>query len=162
MYTTVGSRSNRPSRFWRAGLAGSALMLVLALSSSAQTQSAQASQAMPSSPADRAALVAHGEYLANSVAMCVQCHSPRDEEGNILELQKFSGAPMPVRSPFPDEQWALRAPNIRGLPGFTDEQIIALLTTGHATGRQPPLRPMPPFRMDLHDAQAIVAYLRSL
>jgi hypothetical protein len=159
MKTIVGSRSGR---LWRAGLAGSGLLLVLVLTVSAQTQSPPASQALPTSPAERAALVAHGEYLANSVAMCVQCHSPRDEEGNILESEKFTGAPMPVRSPFPDTLWALRAPNIRDLPGFTDEQIIALLMTGHATGRPAPMRPMPPFRMSLYDAQSIVAYLRSL
>ena len=50
---------------------------------------------------------------------------------------------------------------IAGLPGFTDAQIIALLTEGQATDRNPPRPPMPPFRMSRQDAEAIVAYLRS-
>jgi mono/diheme cytochrome c family protein len=110
---------------------------------------------------DRAALVARGEYLANSVAMCVQCHSPRDQQHQILEDQKFRGAAIPVRSPFENEEWAYRAPNIGGLPGFTDGQVESLLTTGAMPGRVAPKRPMPPFRMSPEDAEAIVAYLRT-
>jgi len=117
---------------------------------------------MPPSQGDAAALVARGEYLTTKVAMCVQCHSPRDEHGNVLLSQKFRGAPIPVTSPWPERQFAFRAPAIAGLPGFTDEQIIALLTEGQAINRDPPRPPMPPFRLTVQDAQAIVAYLRSL
>lgn len=104
---------------------------------------------------------ARGEYLANNVAMCVQCHSPRDSRGVILANQKFHGAPMPVRGPAWSEDWAFRAPSIAGLVGFTDDQIIMLLTEGHAGDRPAPMRPMPPFRMNRQDAEAIVAYLRT-
>src|SRR5262250_32718 len=37
----------------------------------------------PSSP-----LIERGRYLANDVAMCVQCHSPRDENGALIEGQR--------------------------------------------------------------------------
>jgi mono/diheme cytochrome c family protein len=107
-------------------------------------------------------LVARGEYLTTSVAMCVQCHSGRDEEGNILDSQRFHGGAIPVTSPFPYTSWAAQAPNLAGLPGFTDEQVISLLTTGNmGDGRPSPRRPMPPFRMSKADAEAIVAFLRS-
>ena len=108
-----------------------------------------------------AAAVARGEYLANRVAMCVQCHSPRDERHAIIEAQKFKGAAIPLVSPYANREWALQAPNISGLPGFTDDQIVVLLTEGQATGRPAPRPPMPPFRMAREDAQAIAAYLRS-
>ena len=105
--------------------------------------------------------VARGEYLANNVAMCVQCHSPRDEHGNILASEKFTGAPMPVRGPDWAGPWAYRTPAIAGLHGFTDDQIVMLLTEGHLGDRPAPQRPMPPFRMNKQDAEAIVAYLRT-
>ena len=36
-----------------------------------------------------------------------------------------------------------------------------LLTEGHAGDRPAPMPPMPPFRMNKQDAEAIAAYLRS-
>jgi len=105
--------------------------------------------------------VARGEYLANRVAMCVQCHSPRDAHGNLIEGQHFRGGAIPITSPYPNSQWAFLAPNISNLPGFTDDQIVMLLTEGHAGDRPAPKRPMPPFRMSQEDAKAIIAYLRS-
>jgi mono/diheme cytochrome c family protein len=105
--------------------------------------------------------VSRGEYLVHSVAMCVQCHSPRDQRGNIIQNQKLTGAPIPVRGPSWDSEWAYKAPALAGLPGFTDEQIVMLLTEGHAGDRPAPQRPMPPFRMQKQDAEAIVAYLRT-
>jgi mono/diheme cytochrome c family protein len=105
--------------------------------------------------------VARGEYIVNSVAMCVQCHSPRDANGRIVEERKLTGAPMPVRGPEWTDEWAFRTPAIEGLTGFTDDQIVTLLTEGRAGDRDPPRPPMPPFRMTKADAQAVVAYLRS-
>lgn len=113
-------------------------------------------------PVTAAGSVARGEYLTHYVAMCVQCHTPRDRAGNLLENQKFRGGPMPVQSPYPDKPFAFSAPNIAGLPGFTDEQILQLLTEGRAGDRRPPEPPMPPFRMSREDALAIIAYLRTL
>ena len=104
----------------------------------------------------------HGRYLAHHVAMCVECHSPRDESGEIIPGQEFTGAPIPVR-PTGQNDWALRAPRIRGLPGYTPELAIRLLTQGGVDrdGRQ--LRPpMPHFRMTVQDAADVVAYLKSL
>lgn len=107
------------------------------------------------------ALVARGNYLTHDVAMCVQCHSPRDARGNIIVSDEFRGAPVLVQPPFWHPEWASTEPAIAGLPGMTDEQVIALLTTGQAPGREPPRRPMPPFRLHREDAEAIVAYLRT-
>jgi mono/diheme cytochrome c family protein len=103
-----------------------------------------------------------GRYLTHQVAMCVQCHTPRDGQGQLRLDQQFRGAPMPVRAPFPSQEWALTAPNIAGLTGFTNQQIRELLTQGRITGRQAPLPPMPSYRLTIEDADAIIAYLRSL
>lgn len=107
--------------------------------------------------------VERGKYLTQSVAMCVQCHTPRAEDGSLLETQLFQGAPVPFeRPPFPNMRWAVQAPAIAGLPGFSDEDEITLLTTGHRPSGRVPDPPMPPFRFSREDAEAIVTYLRSL
>jgi mono/diheme cytochrome c family protein len=46
-------------------------------------------------------LIQRGEYLVRHVAMCVQCHTPRDPQGRLDETHLLQGASMPVPSPFP-------------------------------------------------------------
>jgi hypothetical protein len=134
----------------------------LALTVSARTLASAASPQASKPSADSGTLVARGEYLTTSVAMCVQCHSGRDENGTILDSARFHGGAIPVTSPYSSQAWATIAPSLVGLPGFTDEQVISLLTTGSmGDGRPSPRRPMPPFRMSRPDAEAIVAFLRS-
>ena len=94
--------------------------------------------------------------------MCVQCHTPRDANGNLIETKAFTGAPVPVTSPYLHQQWAFAAPRIAGLGGFTEEQVVTLLTTGRAIGREKPKPPMPPFRLSQEDAAAVVAYLKTV
>jgi len=106
--------------------------------------------------------LARGEYLVSHVAMCVQCHTPRDAKGELDRTRLLKGAPIPLRSPFPHQGWAFAAPAIAGLPGFSDEDEITLLTTGRRLGSAVPKPPMPPFRLTREDAEAVVAYLRSL
>lgn len=107
------------------------------------------------------ASVARGEYLTTRVAMCVQCHSGRDRNGEILASQTFKGGAIPFQSPWPRKEFAYQAPALAGLPGFTDAQVVTLLMTGVAPGRRAPRAPMPPFRMERADAEAVVAYLRT-
>jgi mono/diheme cytochrome c family protein len=121
----------------------------------------RAAAPVPAAPA--AGNVEHGRYLAEQVAMCVECHSPRDKDGRIIEAQKFTGAPLPVKPAGSPEFWAVRAPRNRGLPGYDDAQALRLLTKGAIArdGRQLKL-PMPRFRMSEQDALDVIAYLRSL
>ena len=106
--------------------------------------------------------VARGAYLVNNVAMCVQCHTPRDASGDLERTRLLEGAPMPVPSPFSSQKWAFRAPAIAGLPGWNTEDVVSLLTTGRRLNGYMPNPPMPPFRMSREDAEAVVAYLHSL
>jgi mono/diheme cytochrome c family protein len=109
-------------------------------------------------------LIARGRYLANDVAMCVICHSPRDAAGRLNQNQLFTGAPMPVNSPFPQgPAWADNAPALPQLVRAKEEDVFHLLTTGirPRTGN-PPLLPMPPFRLSEEDARAVIAYLKTV
>jgi mono/diheme cytochrome c family protein len=144
-------------------IAGAALLLVSAgLAGDAQQQPAPAPAAAFHQAAAMGGNVEHGRYLVEEVAMCVQCHSPRDEEGNIVESQKFTGAPIPFRPPWQND-WAIFAPRNRTLPGYDDQQAMRLLTQG-AIGRDgKQLRaPMPRFHMTNQDAADVIAYMRSL
>jgi hypothetical protein len=62
--------------------------------------------------------VEHGRYIVHHVAMCVQCHSPRDSHGQLVEAKLLHGDALPVESPFKDVRWAFRAPAHRGAPGL--------------------------------------------
>jgi mono/diheme cytochrome c family protein len=104
----------------------------------------------------------HGRYIVHHVAMCIQCHTPRDAHGQLIEAKLLQGEALPVASPFKDVRWAFRAPHIAGLPGYTKEQALRLLTTGIAANGAAPLGPMPPFRMTREDAEDVIAYLSSL
>lgn len=105
----------------------------------------------------------YGEYLVKHVAMCIQCHTPRDERGELVKGKLLSGAPIPFEAPpFENERWALRAPHIRGLPGYSKSQAIHFLRTGIRPDGTYTNPPMPPFRMRRVEAEAIVLYLKSL
>jgi hypothetical protein len=106
--------------------------------------------------------IEHGRYIVERVVMCAECHSTRDEQGQIVPDTRFMGGPVPVRPPWPND-WAIRAPRIAGLPGYTEELGIRLLTQGAISRTGAPLRrPMPPFHMTAQDAADVVAYLKSL
>jgi len=106
---------------------------------------------------------ARGKYLVEGVAMCGQCHTPRESNGELDSSNWLQGAPVPW-SPADGSasNWPMIAPRIGGNPPASDADMIKLLTTGIWTnGRQ--LRfPMMPFRMNEADAKAVVAYLKSV
>ena len=102
----------------------------------------------------------HGRYIVEHVAMCVECHSGRDPQGNIVRTERFLGAPIPFAPPWPND-WAMRAPRNKGLPGYSDELALRLLTQGAIGRNGEQLRaPMPRFRMTVQDAADVIAYMR--
>jgi mono/diheme cytochrome c family protein len=140
--------------------------LLLLASTRAIAQEKEAAQPPANAPRDQAeggmSAAERGRYLVHHVAMCVICHSPKDGEGRVIESQILRGAPMPVKSPYPRQTWAFRAPALAGLGGFTEADLVTLLQTGSRPNGDVPAPPMPPFRMTKEDAQAVAAYLKSL
>ena len=145
-----------PRLFWF-----SAVALATALQASAQ----QAPPSRSTPPQDQSALVgdiSKGRYIVENIAMCVECHSSRDSQGNIIPETRFMGGEIPFRPPWPAE-WATRAPRNAGLPGYTNETAMRLLTEGAIDRRGVQLKPpMPRFRMTPQDAADVIAFMRSL
>jgi mono/diheme cytochrome c family protein len=106
------------------------------------------------------AQIARGRYLATRVAMCGDCHTPYDHQGNLVKAQWLKGAPLSFK-PLAPMPWAPAAPAIAGLPAWTNEEVTTFLMTGKMKGTAV-LPPMPSYRMSERDAQAVTAYLRSL
>lgn len=106
--------------------------------------------------------VARGKYLVENVAMCGQCHTPRDASGALDPVRPLDGAPVTLRPPNADPNWPINAPRIGGNPPASDADMVKLLTTGIWTNGKPLRFPMMPFRMSESDARAVVSYLKSL
>jgi mono/diheme cytochrome c family protein len=107
--------------------------------------------------------IRRGKYIVDQVAMCGECHTARNEKGELLSSQYLKGAPIPVSSPsYPNMKWAIKAPGIAGLTGYTEQQGIRLLTEGITADGRVPDPPMPQFRLTRSDAEAVVNYLKSL
>ncbi|HEX4131246.1 MAG TPA: c-type cytochrome [Pirellulales bacterium] len=107
--------------------------------------------------------VERGRYLVEHVAMCGQCHTPRDEQGNPDMRRWLGGAPIPLKSPFASQVWASQAPTIAGLPGgWSEHDVDHFLQTGRSPIGDTARAPMPQFRMTADDAAAVAAYLKSL
>jgi mono/diheme cytochrome c family protein len=122
------------------------VLLLCAREATAQTASPAAQIASPSPD-----LIARGSYLVNDAGACTDCHRAN-----------LGGGPNFVKSA-PGAPAAAQVPSLRGLPMFSnDAAAITFLTTAILPDGSQALRPMPHYHFNQADAQAIVAYLRSL
>jgi len=104
-----------------------------------------------------------GAYIAEALAHCGECHTPRNLAFALDNREKFAGAVA--------AGW--RAYNITsdkgtGIGSWNDEEVFAYLAKGHATGRGTASGPMGEAvdqsfsHMEPADIRALVAYLRSI
>jgi mono/diheme cytochrome c family protein len=112
--------------------------------------------------------VARGEYLANHVTVCIDCHSQRD-------WTRFSGPPkegtLGMGGDVFDQKFGFPGvyygKNITpaGISQYSDGELFRTITTGvDRNGKA--LFPVMPFhyygQMDIEDIESIIAYIRSL
>ena len=152
---------NLASRFLITGLLTAALLLVMGGRPRVFAQEARSSQKAPKN-AGEAKLIARGQYIVEGVAGCGYCHTPRDEKGVPDHNKWLEGAPVFYQPAQRIQGWPNTAPRLAGSPPGSDAEMITLLTTGVWRNGQPLRAPMPRFHMARTDAQAVVAYLRSL
>lgn len=113
---------------------------------------------------DEAVMVQRGAYIVNSVSMCADCHTPRDDRGHLDKARAFQGAAIAIH-PDKKQPWADKAPDITGsgLAGaWGVEGMAGFLSTGVDPDGVKPAPPMPAYRLNADDARAVALYLKSL
>ena len=112
--------------------------------------------------------IARGEYLANHVSVCIDCHSSRD-------WTRFSGPPAEVTYGMGGDRFDQKfgfpgvyfAKNITpaGISRYTDGELFRVITTG-VNKEGDAMFPVMPFhyygQMDVEDIKSIIAYIRTL
>lgn len=106
--------------------------------------------------------IARGKYIVESVGMCADCHTLRNERGDFDQARWLQGSQLFIVPTVPIPNWAGGAPRIAGLPRLSEADVTSLLEKGATTQGWSPRPPMPPFRMAHEDAAAVAAYLKSL
>ncbi|WP_161888771.1 c-type cytochrome [Pontibacter russatus] len=117
------------------------------------------------------ALVERGKYLANHVAVCIDCHSTRD-------FSRYSGPLQPGTEGkggdrfdhslgFPGTFYArnITSDKETGIGAWTDGEVYRAMTKGVSKNGEP-LFPVMPYKaysqMKTEDAYAVIAYIRTL
>ena len=104
-----------------------------------------------------------GAYLAEALAHCGECHTPRNLAFALDNRKKFAGAVTAGWRAF-----NISSDKATGVVGWRDEDLVSYLSTGHATGHGTTSGPMGEAvdhsfsQMAPEDIRAMVAYLRSV
>ncbi len=114
------------------------------------------------------ARIERGKYIANSVAVCIDCHSTRDwslYSGPLVEgTEGKGGEKFPPQFGFPGTFYA-RNITPYGLHSWTDGEIFRAITSGVSKDGTA-LFPLMPYqhygKIDQEDVYSIIAYIRSL
>ena len=126
----------------------------------AQAQAKPANVSAP--PSATRGDVERGKYLVENVAMCGECHTPRNSRGDLKYDAWLQGASTWIRPVAPIENWADTAPALAGMPSFTDKQFYTILENGTGPEGEVLRPPMHIYHMHHEDAAAIMAYLKSV
>lgn len=103
-----------------------------------------------------------GRYLVEEVARCWECHTPMTGQGRWDRSRWLQGAPVWFQPVEPISEWAYLAPRIAGLSNFSDEQARTILIQGLGPNGLAIRLPMHTYHLSPEDADAVIAYLRSL
>ena len=105
--------------------------------------------------------LSRGKYLVENVGMCSDCHTRRNDKGELDKTHWLQGSELEMM-PTALMPWANAAPMIAGLPSLNEKDAVNFLETGALPGGRQLRPPMPAFRFSHEDAEAVVTYLKSL
>ncbi|MBS1818887.1 MAG: hypothetical protein JSU08_13215 [Acidobacteria bacterium] len=112
------------------------------------------------------ASVEHGKYLVEHVARCPECHTPRTESGELDRSRWMKGATLmalPIISP---RDAYRKSPDLSSTSPlwsrWGEDGVERFLQTARNPRGNHADPPMPTYTLNAEDAQAIVAYLRTL
>jgi mono/diheme cytochrome c family protein len=116
--------------------------------------------------AQDAAKIEKGRYLLEEVAKCQDCHTPRLEDGELDKNNWLKGAVLDFQPMNPVPDWHTKSPSLRSTgrlwQNWGEEKLINYLVTGLTPRGTKAGPPMPTYTMKREDAEAVVAYLKSL
>jgi mono/diheme cytochrome c family protein len=104
-----------------------------------------------------------GAYLAEAMAHCGECHTPRNLAFALNNRNKYAGAITAGWRAF-----NISSDKATGIGGWRDEDLVSYLSTGHADGHGTASGPMGEAvdrslsQLMPEDIRAVVAYLRSV
>jgi mono/diheme cytochrome c family protein len=104
-----------------------------------------------------------GAYLAEALAHCGECHTPRNPAFALDNRRKFAGAVTAGWRAF-----NISSDKTTGVGGWREEDLVSYLSVGHADGHGTASGPMGEAvdhsfsQMAPEDVRAMVAYLRSV
>jgi mono/diheme cytochrome c family protein len=104
-----------------------------------------------------------GAYLAEALAHCGECHTPRNIGFALDNRKKFAGAPVAGWRAF-----NISSDKATGLGGWSDEDVALYLSVGHVAGHGTASGPMGEAvdhsfsKMTQDDIEAMVTFLRTV
>jgi mono/diheme cytochrome c family protein len=110
--------------------------------------------------------VERGRYLLEEVAKCQDCHTPRGERGEPDKTKWLKGAVLDFQPIQPMPKWHKTAPDLTPAGSlwqrWGEQGLVKFLSTGTGPSGNPADPPMPAYKMKAEDAEALVAYLKTL
>ena len=105
----------------------------------------------------------HGAYLAR-MAVCIECHTPRDDQGNVRSGMDFAGGTALTYAGRKTVFSANITPAVNGIPYYTEDLFLEAIRTGKVRARTlDAMMPTHFFRnMTDRDLKDIYAYLKTL
>ena len=110
--------------------------------------------------------VARGKYLVEDVIQCQECHTPRLPDRDLDRSRWLKGAVLDFQPIEPIKGWHKTSPDLT--PGsrlwikWGEAALLKYLQTGIAPNGKPADPPMPAYKLATKDAEAVVAYLKTL
>lgn len=112
------------------------------------------------------AKVERGRYLAEEVAKCQECHSPRGEDGTLDRERWMKGAVLDFAPMKPVEGWHKTSPDLTPAGNlwkkWGEKALLEYMKTGLTPKGKPAGPPMPAYKLKAEDAEAVLEYLRTL
>jgi len=110
--------------------------------------------------------IARGKYLVEEVAKCQDCHTPKMDNGNYIKSMWMKGATLNLVPAAPVPGWHATTPNVTGgsdlWKRWGDDGMVRFFETGKTPRGTNAGAPMPTYTLKHEDAEAVVAYLKSL
>lgn len=110
--------------------------------------------------------IERGRYLVEEVGKCQVCHTPNNEKGELDRTKWLKGAVLNFTPITPVAKWHKSSPDLtsggRLFERWKEAGLVNFLVTGKNPNGGPADPPMPTYKLSKDDAEAVVAYLKSL